>query len=149
MAYSIDRRQRVLDFIENGNSKVEAAKLFNISREVIYKWLNASDPLAPQKTGPKGPRCIDYEALTQHVQDFPDQTIIERANHFGVSYYCIWYGLRKLGISRKKTLGYKERCDQKRNSPDYNPIEHNFANIKRLREYNKDKTLEEIINMSN
>lgn len=102
MAYSIDLRQRALDFIENGGSKVEAAKLFNISREVIYKWLNASDPLAPQKTGPKGPRCIDYEALTQHVQDFPDQTILERANHFGVSYYCIWYGLRKLGISRKK-----------------------------------------------
>lgn len=34
-------------------------------------------------------------------------------------------------------------------SPDYNPIEHDFANIKRLREYNKDKTLEEIINMYN
>lgn len=32
-------------------------------------------------------------------------------------------------------------------SPDYNPIEHDFANIKRLREYNKDKTLENIINM--
>ena len=31
-------------------------------------------------------------------------------------------------------------------SPDYNPIEHDFANIKRGREYNKDKTLEEIIN---
>ncbi len=34
-------------------------------------------------------------------------------------------------------------------SPDYNPIEHGFANIKRLREYNKAKTLEEIINMYN
>ncbi len=32
-------------------------------------------------------------------------------------------------------------------SPDYNPIEHDFANIKRLREYNKDKTLQDIINM--
>ena len=34
-------------------------------------------------------------------------------------------------------------------SPDYNPIEHDFANIKRLREYNKDETLENIINMYN
>lgn len=34
-------------------------------------------------------------------------------------------------------------------SPNYNSIEHDFANIKRLREYNKDKTLEDIINMSN
>ena len=32
-------------------------------------------------------------------------------------------------------------------SPDYNPIEHDFANIKRLREYNADKTIDEVINM--
>ncbi len=32
-------------------------------------------------------------------------------------------------------------------SPDYNPIEHDFANIKRLRKYNADKTLTEIIKM--
>ena len=32
-------------------------------------------------------------------------------------------------------------------SPDYNPIEHDFANIKRLREYNADKSIDEVINM--
>ena len=30
-------------------------------------------------------------------------------------------------------------------SPDYNPIEHDFANIKRRREYHSDSTLEDII----
>ena len=30
-------------------------------------------------------------------------------------------------------------------SPDYNPIEHDFANIKRKREYHSDLTLEDII----
>ena len=30
-------------------------------------------------------------------------------------------------------------------SPDYNPIEHDFTNIKRKREYNPDSTLQEII----
>ncbi len=30
-------------------------------------------------------------------------------------------------------------------SPNYDPIEHDFANIKRLREYNKDKTLVKIL----
>ena len=30
-------------------------------------------------------------------------------------------------------------------SPDYNPIEHDFANIKRKREYHPDTTLEDII----
>ena len=32
-------------------------------------------------------------------------------------------------------------------SPDYNPVEHQFANIKRVRSYNADKPIEEIINM--
>ncbi len=30
-------------------------------------------------------------------------------------------------------------------SPDYNPIEHDFANIKQKREYHPDSTLEDII----
>lgn len=30
-------------------------------------------------------------------------------------------------------------------SPDYNPIEHDFANIRRKREYHLDSTLEHII----
>ena len=32
-------------------------------------------------------------------------------------------------------------------SPDYNPIEHDFANIKRYREYNSDMTLHDIIQL--
>ena len=32
-------------------------------------------------------------------------------------------------------------------SPDYNPVEHLFANIKKLRSYNADKPIDDIINM--
>ena len=32
-------------------------------------------------------------------------------------------------------------------SPDYNPIEHDFANIKRKREYHPEKSIEDIIQM--
>ena len=45
-------------------------------------------------------RCLDEAALKKHVADFPDLTQNERASQ---------------GITRKKkTLGYKERCDEKR-----------------------------------
>ena len=47
-------------------------------------------------------RVIDEEALRKHVADFPDLTRKERAAHFKVSEFCIGYGLRKLGITRKK-----------------------------------------------
>ncbi len=103
MAYSTDLRKRVLDFINNGGSKVSAAeRTFCVSRRTIYNWLEAEDPFACEKPGPKGPRHIDYDALQQHVADFPDFTLAERAQHFGASTHGIFYALSKLNITRKK-----------------------------------------------
>ena len=102
MSYSSDFRKCVLDFVSTGGSKAEASRRFGISRTSIYKWLNAQDPFASEKPGPRGPRCLDYQALGQHVADFPDATQNERAAHFGVSRQSIWYGLKKLNITRKK-----------------------------------------------
>ena len=99
MRYSPDLRKRVLDFIQAGGSKTEAAKRFNVGRTTIYKWLNAKAPFTYQKPGP---RSIDYEALKQHITEFPDQTLKERAAHFGVSAFCIGYSLKRLGYTRKK-----------------------------------------------
>ena len=115
MAYSTDLRKRVLDFIETGGRKAEAARRFSLNRSTIYRWLAAEDPFSSEKPGPKNMRVLDEAALKKHVADFPDLTQNERASHFGVSESSIAYGLRKLGITRKKkTIGYKERCDEKR-----------------------------------
>ena len=103
MRYSIDLRKRVLDFLKDAGNIAEAARRFGVSRQCIYKWLNAEDPFASKKPGPQGPRCLDYDDLKQHVSDFPDATQLERATHFGVSRHCIWYALKKLNITRKKT----------------------------------------------
>ena len=102
MAYSTDLRKRVLDFIEAGGKKAEAARRFSVERSTIYRWLAAEDPFSPQKPGPKNMRVLDEAALKKHVADFPDLTQNERASHFGVSESSITYGLRKLGITRKK-----------------------------------------------
>lgn len=102
MSYSLDLRKRVLDFLSIGGSKAEASRLYKVSRACIYKWLAAEDPLRREKPGPRGPHRLDYTALKQHVADFPDQTQLERAAHFGVSKNCILYALRKLNITRKK-----------------------------------------------
>ena len=102
MAYSPDLRKRILDFVHAGGKKAEAARLFNVARSTIDRWLAAKDPYDIKKTGPKKMRVIDEEALRIHVAEFPDFTQKERAEHFGVSEFCIGYGLRKLGITRKK-----------------------------------------------
>ena len=102
MAYSLDLRKRVLDFIATGGSKTEASRRFSVARSTLYKWLNAPDPLTRHKPGPRRPRKLDYNALTNHVADFPDQTYAERAAHFGVSKSCIGHGLQRIGCTRKK-----------------------------------------------
>ena len=114
MAHSPDLRKRVLQFIENGGSKTEAARRFSVARAAVYQWLNAPDPLTCGKPGPRKPRLLDPVALAEHVKAHPDQTLDERARHFGVSKSCVVYGLTRLGYTRKKTLGYKEQCPKQR-----------------------------------
>ncbi len=102
MRYSIDLRKRVIDFVEAGGSKAEASMRFSVSRTIIYKWLNAANPYTYEKPGPRGSRSLDVDVLRKHVSDFPDQTLSERACHFNVSPFCVWYRLKKLGFTRKK-----------------------------------------------
>lgn len=40
MAYSLDLRKRVLDFIAAGGGKTEASQRFSVARPTLYKWLN-------------------------------------------------------------------------------------------------------------
>ena len=103
MRCSADLRKRVIDFVRNGGRKAEAARRFQVSRGSVYNWTSAEDGLSHKKPGPKGPRSLDLEALRYHVETYDDLTQSERARHFGVSRHCIWYNLRRIGITRKKS----------------------------------------------
>ncbi|WP_442918258.1 IS630 transposase-related protein, partial [Magnetococcus sp. PR-3] len=46
MSYDIELRQRVIDFVESGGKKAEAARIFQVSRATIYNWLSR-DSLEP------------------------------------------------------------------------------------------------------
>jgi transposase len=102
MAYSSDLRKKVLAFIAKGDSKNKVAKRFSISRTTLYTWLKQPNPLMAKKTGPKGMRCLDLEALKAHVIAEPDLYHDERAKYFNVSKTSIGKGLKRLGFTRKK-----------------------------------------------
>ena len=102
MRYSVDLRKRVLEFIKEGGSKSQAARVFKVSRASIYTWLGMDDIAVFQRPGPRKPRKLELKALSAHIENYPDKTHLERAHHFGVSSHCIWYNLRQLKISRKK-----------------------------------------------
>ena len=107
------RFTQTLDFIAASGSKTQASQRFSVARSTLYKWLNAPDPLARQKPGPRPPRTLDADALKKHVAEFPDQTYAERAAHFGVSKSYIGYGLKNIGCTRKKLSAI--RSDARKN----------------------------------
>jgi transposase len=114
LAYSEDLRQRVLDFLQSGGSKIEAAKRFTVSRAIIYVWLKA-DSLVPAKTGPKGHSKLNVVLLKTLIEAKPDAYLDELAAQLNVSDFTVAYGLKRLGISRKKNYalpGAKRRRTQ-------------------------------------
>ena len=109
MAYSEDLRQRVRQYVANGGSKVEASRLFDVSRTAIYRWLNNNSP--GKKPGRTKPDKLDEQALLEDVRRYSDKLLRERAKDFSMSINGIWVALKRLGI--KKTLKYAERCYEK------------------------------------
>jgi transposase len=101
MTYSIDLRKRVVNFVNNGGSKAEASRRFEVSLWCVNDWCKR-DELAP-KVHPPRHRKIDKEALRRHVQEFPDALLRERATHFGVHVNAVWSMMRKLKLTHKKS----------------------------------------------
>lgn len=102
MSYSVDLRKRVVNYVESGGSKSEAARRFAVSRKTVYNWL-ALDDLSP-KPHPRHTRKVDKLALKRHVQEFPDAMLSERAQLFGVATSTICYHLKLMKFSRKKNI---------------------------------------------
>ncbi len=100
MAYSIDLRKRVVQFVEEGGTKAEAARRFRVSLWCVQNWCRRTH-LGPKRHGPRQ-RKLDRAALRHHVRQHPDATLNERAQHFGVRINAIWYALRQMKVTHKK-----------------------------------------------
>lgn len=100
MPYSLDLRQRVVSFVEEGGSISKAARLYQVGRATIYRWLSREDLNPTQVKRRK--RKLDWEALRKDVEQNPDSKLAERAQKFGVRTNAIFYALKKMNITRKK-----------------------------------------------
>jgi putative transposase len=97
--YSIDLRERVVGYIEQGGSKTEAVKLFKVSRKTIYNWLSRkakTGNLAPNKLKKYKVRKLDDTKVLEQVEARPDATLAEMGEVFKVSQSGMWYALKRL-----------------------------------------------------
>lgn len=103
MTYQTPHRLAVLSFLEEGGSKVEASRIFKVSRETIYRWLRLDD-IAPKPPPKTRHRKIDKAALKRHVEENSDMFLRERAAVFGVHMSSMGHALAKMKIGKKKSV---------------------------------------------
>ena len=101
MTYSLDLRERVVEYVRSGGSKADAARRFSVHRDTVYEWLKRED-LAPKAPALRQ-RKIDKKALRDHVKAHPDMLLRERAPLFGVSISGLSYALKVMKIGKKKS----------------------------------------------
>ena len=117
MAYSIDTRKIVLDYLAKGHTQEEANKELGVSVSSITKWrrmLRETGNLEDKEPQRK-PRKLHDAELKAYIAANPDAYFTEIAEHFKCSDEGVRKACKRLGITRKrKTKLYKERDEEKR-----------------------------------
>jgi transposase len=118
IAYSIDIRQRVVRAVKDkGMSKSQVAKLYDISRASVYRYLvlEEADNLAPQKHPGPGRRLaeVDCQKLLKQVEKYPDLSLEEQAEKLAKDH--------KLNLKKSSIANYFERLDVHRKKNTSSP----------------------------
>mgnify|MGYP001061429286 CR=1 FL=1 len=94
MPYSLDFRQKVINFVENGCALTEAAHVFGIGRASIYRWLSR-----PKLEATKVKRRrikLGWKELEKDVKQNAAFKLADRAKKFGVNQPAIFYALKRM-----------------------------------------------------
>jgi len=115
MVYSIDLRTRVVQFIEEGGSVFEASRVFKVTRQTVYNWINKKQRTGSLKDKPQGRpwRKLNRKELIIFVNCNSDLTLSEFAKHFKTGVSTICEAFKRLGISRKKRV-YATKSEMKK-----------------------------------
>ena len=101
MTYSLDLRERVVNFVRNGGSVDQVPERYQVSRATTYRWLKRKD-LRPTVVKHRR-RKIDHTVLASHVRDYPEARLKDRALVLGVHPSAVGRALNRLKVTRKKT----------------------------------------------
>ena len=110
-SYSVDLRERVLNYLEKNNNRKAASLLFQVGVATIYRWISRKKEkgnVQPLRR-PYAYKKIDDQKLVEYVETHPDQFLSEIAQHFNLTPQAIFYALKRLKITRKKSLRFIRR----------------------------------------
>lgn len=105
--YSLDLREKVINYLQLGNSQQSASKIFMLNPSTINRWwlrYKREGNYAPRKRMGRAPR-LTLSQVTKYIECNPNFKSLEMGKHFGMTAGGALYWLKKLGFSyKKKTL---------------------------------------------
>lgn len=98
-------RKKVVKKVEEGMSRVAICKAYDVSMRSIERWMQLYRRTGDVKAEHRGfykPRKVDKEVLKRKLEEKPDATLKELAEHFNCCPQNIDHWCKKLSITRKK-----------------------------------------------
>jgi len=104
MAYSVDLRKRVLEYIREGNSHTKASKVFKVGTTAIKDWKKLLKETGGLENRPleREARIYKSDKLKAYVEQNPQAFLHEIAKHFGGSAQGAADALNRENITLKK-----------------------------------------------
>ena len=107
MTYPLQFRQKV--FAVKAKYQLtfqQTSERFDVPIRTLFRWHKRIEPCTTRN---KPATKLDMEKLAQDVENAPDDYQWERAQRLGVAARTIGYGLKRLGIRRKKNVQKSHR----------------------------------------
>jgi transposase len=112
-AYSEDLRKKIIETLQRGTTKSEAARSFSVSRSSVKRYAKLAEegrPLAPKKRPGSKPKMNESarRLLEAHLEERPAATLSERREYLrrvaglSLSDSTVSRMVGRLGWSRKK-----------------------------------------------
>lgn len=105
MSYPVKKRERALQALQNGHTKVEVQEMYGLGVNTLRSWelLEAESGSLGNRPTNRGAYKIDREKLIEYYRNNPYSTNKETAIAFECSVSGIRSAKKVLGITRKKT----------------------------------------------
>ena len=102
--HSLDLREKVIKYLELGNSQQSASKIFMLNPSTVNRWwlrYKREGHYAPKKRLGRAAR-VSLSAVESYIKTNPNFKSADMGEHFGMTAGGAFYWLKKLGYSYKK-----------------------------------------------
>jgi len=104
MAYSVDLRERVIAYLNEGHTQEETRKIFKVGTTTIKNWMALLSETGSLENRPldRSPRIFETEKLNAYVEENPNALLKDIAQHFGGTPTGAFHALNREKITLKK-----------------------------------------------